>query len=57
MRFAINGESERIVKTGETFYEPPGVLHTTSGTASPEAPVRFLAFIVAPAGSSVSLPA
>jgi quercetin dioxygenase-like cupin family protein len=56
MRFAINGEDEQIVKTGGTFFEPTGALHTTGGSAKPEEPVRFLAFIVAPKGSPVTLP-
>jgi quercetin dioxygenase-like cupin family protein len=57
MRFAINGEGEQIVKTGGTFFEPTGALHTTGGSAKPAEPVRFLAFIVAPKGSPVTLPA
>ncbi len=57
MRFAINGASPEIVKTGGTFFEPIGALHTTGGSAKPDAPVRFLAFMVAPKGSPVVLPA
>lgn len=57
LRFAINGEAQRLVKTGEAFFEPLGALHTTSGSADAKAPVRFLAFIVAPAGSAVVTPA
>jgi quercetin dioxygenase-like cupin family protein len=57
MNFAINRESPKVVKTGGTFFEPLGVLHTTGASAKPDAPVRFLAFIVAPKGSPVVLPA
>lgn len=57
MLFAINKETPQVVKTGGTFYEPFGALHTTGASASPDAPVRFLAFIVAPKGSPVTLPA
>ena len=57
MRFAINGEGPQIVKAGATFFEPNGALHSTGGSAKPDAPVRFLAFIVAPKGSPVTLPA
>ena len=57
MRFAINGEPEQIVKTGGTFFEPTGALHTTGGSAKSGEAVRFLAFIVAPKGSPVVLPA
>ncbi len=56
MRFAINSEGEQIVKTGGTFFEPAGALHTIGGSAKPGEPVRFLAFIVAPEGSPVTLP-
>ena len=57
MRFAINGAAPQIVKTGASFFEPLGALHSTSGTAKPNEPVRFLAFIVAPKGSPIVLPA
>ena len=57
MQFAINGASPEVVKTGGTFFEPLGALHTTGASAKPDAPVRFLAFIVAPKGSPVMLPA
>ena len=57
LRFAINGAAPQIVKPGATFFEPLGVLHSTGETAKPNEPVRFLAFIVAPKGSPVVLPA
>jgi quercetin dioxygenase-like cupin family protein len=57
MKFAINGGAGQIVKTGSTFFEPAGAVHTTGGSANPNAPVRFLAFLVAPKGSPVVLPA
>ncbi len=57
MTFAINGEDQQIVKAGESFFEPRGSLHTAGGSANADAPVRFLAFIVAPTGSPVTLPA
>jgi quercetin dioxygenase-like cupin family protein len=57
MLFGINGAAQEVVKTGATFFEPIGALHTTSGSAKSNAPVRFLAFIVAPKGSAVTLPA
>jgi quercetin dioxygenase-like cupin family protein len=52
LRFAINNEPERIVPAGGTFFEPIGALHSTSG-ATPDAPARFLAFLVVPKGSPV----
>jgi quercetin dioxygenase-like cupin family protein len=57
MQFGINGGSQQIVKTGGTFFEPIGSLHSTGGSAKPDAAVRFLAFIVAPKGSPLTLPA
>ncbi len=57
LEFAINHESPEVVKTGGTFFEPHGALHTIGASAKPNAPVRFLAFIVAPKGSPVILPA
>jgi quercetin dioxygenase-like cupin family protein len=52
LRFGINNEPERVVPAGGTFFEPIGALHSTNG-ATPEAPVRFLAFLVVPKGSPV----
>lgn len=57
MKFAINGASPETIKTGGTFFEPLGALHTVGASANPNAPVKFLAFIVAPKGSPVVLPA
>jgi quercetin dioxygenase-like cupin family protein len=57
MGFAINGGSPQVVKAGGTFFEPSGALHTTGASAKPDAPVRFLAFMVVPKGSPTVLPA
>jgi quercetin dioxygenase-like cupin family protein len=57
MGFAINGRSPQVVKAGGTFFEPSGALHTTGASAKPDAPVRFLAFMVVPKGSPTVLPA
>jgi quercetin dioxygenase-like cupin family protein len=53
LRFAINNEPERVVPAGGTFFEPIGALHSTSGSASTDAGVRFLAFLVVPKGSPI----
>ena len=55
LRFAINNEPERIVPAGSTFFEPIGALHSTNG-ATPDAPARFLAFLVVPKGSPIVVP-
>jgi quercetin dioxygenase-like cupin family protein len=53
IRFAINHETPRLLQRGETFYEPAGVLHSTSENAQPGMPAKILAFMVAPSGSPV----
>ena len=58
MQFAINGAEPGSCENGRThLFEPLGALHTTGASAKPDVPVRFLAFIVAPKGSPVTLPA
>ena len=53
IRFAINGETPRVLGTGEMFYEPTGALHSTSENAQPDQPAKILAFMVAPPGRPV----
>ena len=54
MRNAINNEPDQIVPAGGTFFEPNGALHTAFGSASADAPVRILAFLVVPNGSALT---
>jgi quercetin dioxygenase-like cupin family protein len=54
MRFGINHEAEQVVPAGGTFFEPHGALHTAFGSASPEAPVRSVVFLVVPTGSPLT---
>jgi quercetin dioxygenase-like cupin family protein len=54
MRFAIDHQPDQIVPAGGTFFEPPGALHTAFGSASLDAPVRILAFLVVPTGSPLT---
>jgi quercetin dioxygenase-like cupin family protein len=56
IRFAINHETPRVLRTGEMFYEPTGALHSTSENAQPGMPAKILAFMVAPAGIPVVEP-
>lgn len=43
VRFELEGEPERVVKAGETFWEPGGdVIHYQDGNASADAPCRFV---------------
>ncbi|MEV6177217.1 cupin domain-containing protein [Streptomyces sp. NPDC052016] len=43
VRFELEGEPERVVKAGETFWEPGGdVIHYQDGNARDDAPCRFV---------------
>jgi quercetin dioxygenase-like cupin family protein len=55
MRNAINNEPDQIVAAGGTFFEPSGALHTAFGSASPDEPVRILAFLVVPTKSPLAM--
>jgi quercetin dioxygenase-like cupin family protein len=56
LRFQVAGQSERIVRSGETFWEPPGVVHRVAESASPDRPVRFLAIVIADSGKPLVEP-
>jgi quercetin dioxygenase-like cupin family protein len=56
MRFAVNNEAEQVMPAGSTFFEPAGALHSAFGSASANAPVRILAFLVVPTGSPLTGP-
>ena len=45
--FAIDRGATRLLKAGDTFYEPPGVVHSTSRKPSPDQRVKLLVFMVA----------
>jgi quercetin dioxygenase-like cupin family protein len=57
VRFQLRGEPERVVKTGEMFYEPPGSVHQVSGNASKTQRARILALILAPGDIPLTKPA
>ncbi|MCI4146645.1 cupin domain-containing protein [Streptomyces albogriseolus] len=43
VRFELEGEPERVVKAGETFWEPGGdVIHYQDGNALDDSPTRFV---------------
>ena len=43
MLFELEGEPERVVRAGETFWEPGGdVIHYQDGNYSSDSPVRFV---------------
>jgi quercetin dioxygenase-like cupin family protein len=45
--FGINGEPVRTLKAGETFYEPPTAVHSTSRNPSTDTRTKILVFMVA----------
>jgi quercetin dioxygenase-like cupin family protein len=45
--FAINGEPSRLLKAGDTFYEPPTAIHSTSRNPSSDKRARIVVFMVA----------
>jgi quercetin dioxygenase-like cupin family protein len=57
MRFAINHETEKVLPTGGTFFEPSGAVHTTNGSARTDGPTRAVVFMLVPKGSPLSAPA
>lgn len=46
--FAIDEEPAKVLKAGETFYEPSGGLHRVSKNASDKSKTRVLAVIIQP---------
>jgi quercetin dioxygenase-like cupin family protein len=48
VRFAINNDAEQVISVGDTFFEPLGAVHTTSGSASADELTRILVFEMRP---------
>jgi quercetin dioxygenase-like cupin family protein len=44
--FGIDDQEPVVLKAGDSFYEPPGALHSVSRNASEELPASLLAFFV-----------
>ena len=45
--FAVDRQAPRLLKAGDTFYEPPGAVHSTSRNASADQRVKLIVFMVA----------
>jgi quercetin dioxygenase-like cupin family protein len=45
--FAIDGQPPRLLKTGDTFYEPPTAIHSTSRNPSTDHVLKMIVFMVA----------
>jgi len=41
-RFQVEGEQEKVLSTGDVFYEAPGSIHLPSSSASTTQPARIL---------------
>jgi quercetin dioxygenase-like cupin family protein len=45
----INGQPTKTLHAGDTFYEPPGAIHSVSKNASSDKPLKIVVFMVADA--------
>ena len=52
----VSGQPEKVYKTGEMFYEPPGSTHEVSKNASATEPAKLLALIFAKKGETLTMP-
>src|SRR4051812_30155645 len=50
--FGVDHHAPAVLKAGDSFYEPPGALHTVSRNASQELPASLLVFFVLGEGES-----
>jgi quercetin dioxygenase-like cupin family protein len=44
--FGLGGREPVLLNAGDSFYEPPGALHSVSRNASQDLPASFIAFFV-----------
>jgi len=56
LRMGLNNQAARIVRAGESFYESPDDVHSTSANASDTEPARFLAFFTCDRDTPTSVP-
>jgi quercetin dioxygenase-like cupin family protein len=57
VQFGVGGREPVQLNAGDSFYEPPGALHTVSRNASEDAPASFIAFFVLQDGESPTVEA
>ena len=53
--FGIDDREPVLLKAGESFYEPPGALHSVSRNASRDLPASLIAFFVLGDGESATV--
>ncbi len=56
VRMQLQGQEERVIKAGESFYESPADVHAVSANASQDRPARFLAYFVCDRETPLSVP-
>ena len=56
LRMQIEGQPERVLGPGKTFYEAPDDVHKVSANASQDRPVRFLAYFLCDHATPLSIP-
>ncbi len=55
VKFGIDDGEPVVLKAGESFYEPPGALHSVSRNASQDRPASLIAFFVLGAGEDATV--
>jgi quercetin dioxygenase-like cupin family protein len=53
--FGLGGRDPVVLKAGDSFYEPPGALHSVSRNASRDVPASFIAFFVLGEGEDATV--
>ena len=53
--FGLDDGEPVVLKAGESFYEPPGALHSVSRNASQELPASLIAFFVLDEGECATV--
>jgi quercetin dioxygenase-like cupin family protein len=53
--FGLDDDEPIVLKAGESFYEPPGALHSVSRNASEDLPASLIAFFVLAEGESATV--
>jgi mannose-6-phosphate isomerase-like protein (cupin superfamily) len=56
MRLGIAGQPVQTLHAGESFFEPPGVLHNVAESASATEPASVIAVQILPAGTAILTP-
>jgi quercetin dioxygenase-like cupin family protein len=53
--FGVDNGEPVLLKAGDSFYEPPGALHSVSRNASDERPASLIAFFVLTNGEAATV--